>query len=214
MKSFFRIQFVVLGLFISDLGISSTFMVPDKIALQRGASLYMNYCSGCHSLRYLRYNRLVDDLGLDGIRERRPFLNNLVSTHAQIYDPITIRMPAEDAREWFGVMPPDLSLIARQKSPDWLLKYLTGFYADSSRPFGSNNRVVSDSAMPNILGPLKGKMNEKKFNQALQDLIIFLVYVGEPERASRYHIGVFVLLFLLLLLLMHYWLNTLKVKRP
>ena len=214
MKNFFRIQFVVLGLIISDVGISSTFMMPDKIALRRGASLYMNYCSGCHSLRYLRYNRLVEDLGLDGAGERRALLNNLVSTHVQSYDPIIISMPAEDAREWFGVVPPDLSLIARQKGPAWLLKYLTGFYVDSSRPFGSNNSVVSDSAMPNILGPLKGKMSEKEFNQVLQDLIVFLVYVAEPERASRYPIGIFVILFLLLFLLVIYRLKNLKVNKP
>lgn len=203
-----------------------TIDLHDKEALQRGARMYMNYCSGCHSLQYLRYNRMAEDLGLttfDGAVDENLLLNNLIFTHAQIYDPIKISMPPIDARQWFGIMPPDLSLVARARGASWLYTYLKSFYADDSRPFGSNNLLFPLVAMPNVLEPLSGKvvalkspqnskntatpslmqvekgtMNNLEFNSALQDLITFLVYTSEPSRLLRYRLGGFVLVFLLL----------------
>ena len=37
--------------------------LADSAALQNGAKLFVNYCLGCHSAAYVRYNRLRD-LGL------------------------------------------------------------------------------------------------------------------------------------------------------
>lgn len=130
-----------------------------KASLQRGAKYYMNYCSGCHSLKYLRYNRMAKDLGLttfDGEVDKPLLINNLIFSEALIHDPITIAMPQADARRWFGVVPPDLSLEARVRGSDWIYTYLKSFYRDDSRPFGSNNRLIPGVAMPNVLGPLQG----------------------------------------------------------
>ena len=212
-----------------------TIDLHDQSSLQRGAKIFMNYCSGCHSLRYLRYNRMARDLGLttfDGDIDNDLLINSLIFTKAQVLDPIEISLPAADARQWFGVLPPDLSLSARKRGARWLYTYLKSFYADESRPFGSNNLLIPEVAMPNIFAPLIGKMalipypnaalapdvgrlmkveegamSEQQFNQTLQDLVTFLVYVGEPAKLTRYHIGYFVLIFLCLLLLVVYQLK-------
>lgn len=219
----------------------------DQAKLQRGAQLFMNYCSGCHSLRYLRYNRMAFDLGLvtfDGELDTDLLRNNLIFTHANENDPIEISMPATDARQWFGVTPPDLSLKARERGAAWLYTYLKSFYADPARPFGTNNLLIPNVAMPNVLAPLageviavkekeigkqslvshlvlvsSGRMNEQEFNSCLQDLVTFLVYVGEPAKLIRYRIGIPVLVFLSIFLFIAYrlkriyWKN-IRLKTP
>jgi ubiquinol-cytochrome c reductase cytochrome c1 subunit len=144
-------------------------------SLQRGAKVFMNYCSGCHSLKYLRYNRMAEDLGLttfDGQIDQDLLKSNLIFTQATIYDPIQIAMPAEDAKQWFGVVPPDLSLSARERGGQWLYNYLNSFYNDSSRPFGVNNLLIPNVAMPDMLEPLIGKRmlapNNKIHSSSLQ----------------------------------------------
>lgn len=206
--------------------------VHDKASLQRGAKIFMNYCSGCHSLKYLRYNRMAHDLGLttfDGEIDTDLLVNNLVFTRAPIYDPIRISMPPEDAQQWFGKIPPDLSLAARERGASWLFTYLKGFYADKSRPFGANNILIPGVAMPNVLEPLigkvaavenkdaagntflshlvlieKGELTEAQFDSTVTDLVNFLVYTAEPAQLLRYHIGYFVLLFLAVFLILVY----------
>ena len=118
----------------------------DQASLQRGAQIFMNYCISCHSAATLRYNRLTD-IGLteDQIK------NNLIFTDAKVGDLVKAAMPANDAKEWFGVTPPDLSLIARSRGADYLYAYMRGFYQDPSRPSGWNNTVFDKAAMPHIL---------------------------------------------------------------
>jgi len=213
--------------------------VRDRAALQRGAKFFMNYCSGCHSLKYLRYNRMAKDLGLttdDGKVDKELLVSNLIFTRASMRDPIEISMPAVDARQWFGRVPPDLSLTARERGPAWLYTYLKSFYKDTKRPFGTNNLLMPDVAMPNVLAPLigevmavektsrsvsspqspldlvlvtPGEMSAPRFDSALQDLVTFLVYTAEPVKLVRFRIGVFVLLFLGLWLLVAYLLKKL-----
>ncbi len=199
--------------------------LDDKESLQRGAKLFMNYCSGCHSLKYMRYNRMAEALGLttfDGQLDEPLLKNNLIFTQSTLYDPIQIAMLPDDAKQWFGMVPPDLSLSARDRGTDWIYNYLKNFYSDDSRPFGANNLLVPDVAMPNVLEPLMGKkvliknkvthgldlvligqgeMYPAEFNSALKDLITFLEYVGEPAKMVRYQIGFFVILFLCILFL-------------
>jgi ubiquinol-cytochrome c reductase cytochrome c1 subunit len=182
--------------------------IHDQAKLQRGAALFMNYCSGCHSLRYLRYNRLAKDLGLttfDGQVDRN-LLSNLIFTSAKIGDPIQISMPATDARQWFGILPPDLSLSARERGAAWIYSYLKGFYADKARPFGANNVLVPDTAMPNVLYPL-ANLRQQEYDRMLSDLLTFLVYVGEPAQLVRYQIGWIVLSFLGIFCIVAYFLK-------
>lgn len=176
----------------------------DKASLQRGAKLFMDYCSGCHSLRYMRYNRMAVGLGLttvNGEVDTNLLQSNLIYTHARPHDPIQISMPATDARQWFGRVPPDLSLTARERGASWIYTYLNSFYADPKRPFGNNNWLVPDVAMPNVLLPLRdNNMTQQQFEQSLTDIVTFLSYVAEPEKADRYTLGWKVLLFLLVFL--------------
>jgi ubiquinol-cytochrome c reductase cytochrome c1 subunit len=130
----------------------------DVVSLQRGAQVYVNYCMGCHSAGYMRYNRL-QDLGLTELQIR----DNLIFTGAKVGELMTNGMVAKEAKEWFGTAPPDLSVIARSRSSgagsgaDWLYTYLRGFYRDPSRPTGWNNTVFHNVGMPHVLYQLQGE---------------------------------------------------------
>jgi len=126
--------------------------VGNIASLQRGARLYFNYCSGCHSIKYQSYSRLADDLKLPPDE----VLSNFAFTGAKIGDQIVSSMPADHAQAWFGKAPPDLSLEARAKGPDWIYSYLKSFYLDPSRPVGWNNTVFPGASMPNVLWELQG----------------------------------------------------------
>ncbi|GGI83131.1 cytochrome c [Legionella impletisoli] len=214
--------------------------LSNQASLQRGAKYFMNYCSGCHSLKYLRYSQMAKGLGLitfDGSIAKDLLMNNLVFTKATVYDPIEIAMPREDAEQWFGRMPPDLTLSAREKGANWIYTYLKSFYKDESRPFGSNNRLVPDVSMPNILAPLQGEvialnpdqsndpshlklalveqgiMTQQQFDSMLQDLVNFLVYAAEPNLLKRYTIGSVVIAFLIILAVFAYLLKRVYWKK-
>ena len=127
--------------------------VSDKAALQDGARTFANYCMGCHSAKFQRYERVADDLGIP----HDVMLDNLVFTGAKIGDHMNIGMQPEDAKAWFGAAPPDLTLVARVRGTDWLYSYLRAFYEDPSRPWGVNNKVFPNVGMPNVLVGLQGK---------------------------------------------------------
>ena len=128
--------------------------LTNRESLQRGARIFVNTCLGCHSAQFMRYSRMADDLKLD----RELAAENLMFTTDKIGDPMTIAMRKDDAFDWFGVSPPDLSVIARARGVDWLYTYLTTYYADPrpTRPTGANNIVFPDVAMPHVLWPLQG----------------------------------------------------------
>jgi ubiquinol-cytochrome c reductase cytochrome c1 subunit len=129
----------------------------DVVSLQRGAHAFVNYCLGCHSAAYMRFNRL-QDLGLTEQQIR----DNLVFGDAKVGDLMKIAMDPKDAKEWFGAAPPDLSVIARSRASadgsgaDWLYSYLRGFYRDPTRPTGWNNTVFANVGMPHVLYQLQG----------------------------------------------------------
>ena len=194
----------------------------DKPSLQRGFAYYMNYCASCHALGYARYERTADDLELP----HQLVMANLVFDDSVIGDLITTAMPAARANDWFGVPPPDLTLIGRIRSPAWLYTYLRSFYHDPSRPLGTNNTVFPNVGMPNVLHELQGdvwctvpaasdptqcqlqhtagtgSMTPTEFDQAVADLVNFLYYMGEPVRSKRQYLGIWVLAFLAVLYLL------------
>jgi ubiquinol-cytochrome c reductase cytochrome c1 subunit len=126
----------------------------NQISLQNGARVFVNYCMGCHSMEFMRYSRMADDIGL----ERDLAAKHLMFNTDKIGDSMAIAMRADDAAGWFGVAPPDLSVIARARGVDWLYTYLLTFYADPNpaRPFGVNNIMFPDVGMPHVLWPLQG----------------------------------------------------------
>ena len=182
-------------------------------SLQNGFKLYANHCVGCHSLKYQRYGRTADDLGVP----RELALESVVFTGQKIGELITTSMDPDQAKSWFGATPPDLTLEARLRSPEWIYNYLKTFYVDDSRPLGVNNGVYPNVGMPNVLLSLQGvqrydkengellveegsgSMNAEEFDAAIYDLSNFLYYVGEPSRLERQRLGIYVLLFLVIL---------------
>jgi len=193
--------------------------LTDKGSLQRGAKYFVNYCQGCHTAKYFRYERLQDfDLSLDEIKQ------NLIFGDSKPGEHMTIAMPEVDAAEWFGAAPPDLTLTARLKhnGADWLYSYLKGFYADESRPMGVNNTVFPNVGMPHVLWELQGvqqavykedghgnkvvdhlqpavggSMSAEEYDGVARDLAAFLVHIAEPMKLERQRIGIYVMLFLL-----------------
>lgn len=221
----------------------------DKESLQRGAKWFVNYCMGCHSAQYSRWERVADDLEIP----HEDMMSNLVLGKDKIGDLMTIAMPAAEAKAWFGATPPDLTLVARSRSPEWLYTYLRNFYKDETRPTGVNNKVFEKVAMPHVLmelqglaecapgpaldehghvmrnalgealqdeecgslkvGAVKGSMTTEEFDQAMYDLVNFMEYIAEPYALDRQRIGVYVLLFLVVLYIFvtllnrEYWRN-------
>jgi ubiquinol-cytochrome c reductase cytochrome c1 subunit len=202
--------------------------VANLASLQRGAKNFMAYCSGCHSLRYVRYSRIAEDLKIsDELRDQY-----LVKPGAKFTDYVKAAMPEKDATEWFGKAPPDLSLVARSRSPDWVFNFLTTFYADpASRQTGVNNMQLPGTAMPHVLASLQGvqtavwknvehkgedgkpvvthefetfepgvvgSLTNVQYDEFVRDTVNFLQYVSDPTQVERQSLGVWVVLFLLM----------------
>jgi len=125
----------------------------DTASLQKGAKLYMNYCFGCHSMKYQRYNRVAEDLG---IPEDLMQANLMFDPSLKMGALMDNAMDTGLAKIWFGAAPPDLTLVSRARQPEWLYTYLRTFYKDDSRPYGVNNRVFKDVGMPHVLLELQG----------------------------------------------------------
>lgn len=126
--------------------------INDQISLQAGAKLYVNYCLGCHSADYVRFQRIGQDLGFTDEEVKE----HLMFTADKIGETMNIALDKETSKRWFGVAPPDLSVIARARGADWLYTYLLSFYKDPSRPYGANNLVFKDVSMPHVLWELQG----------------------------------------------------------
>lgn len=197
----------------------------DLISLQRGAHTFVNYCLGCHSANYMRYNRL-EDLGLT----EKQIRDNLIFTGLKVGDLMKTAMAPKDAKSWFGTAPPDLTVVARARSSsagsgaDWIYTYMRSFYRDPSRPTGWNNVVFANVAMPHVLYELqgeqvlktervmrpegyavdeqklvlekKGKLTPLEYDRLVADLVNYLNYMAEPAATERTTIGIYVLLFL------------------
>jgi ubiquinol-cytochrome c reductase cytochrome c1 subunit len=193
--------------------------LSDKESLKKGFKTYINYCLGCHQLQYQRYNRTFTDLGI----EEADGIANYMYTGEKPGDHITNTMPKKEAAKWFGSAPPDLTLMARLKSPDYIYTYLRTFYIDESRPFGVNNTTFKDVGMPHVLQDLQGistideqgnlspamggSLTAEEYDEVVRDLTNFLEYVGEPNKLERKSLGYWVLAFLLFFFIISYFLK-------
>lgn len=199
------------------------YTVKDIHSLQNGAKLFVNYCLSCHSAQYMRYNRMAADLEIpeDLVRE------SMIFDDTKIGEPMTTTLTREDGESWFGVAPPDLSLIGKLRDPEWLYTYLRSFYIDDTTASGWNNTVFPNVAMPHVMWTLQGiqkpvyatevddqgretrhvtgfeliregSMSPEEFDHAMEDLTNFLYYMGEPARMVRIGWGMWTMLFLAL----------------
>ncbi|MGB5261552.1 MAG: cytochrome c1 [Gammaproteobacteria bacterium] len=205
---------------------------PNNTAsLQRGARLFVNYCLSCHSAELMRYERIGKDLGI----EDKLVEENLMFTGGKLGDLMTVATADADSKEWFGTVPPDLTVIARARGVDWLYTYMRSFYRDDSKIIGVNNLVFPDVGMPHVLWELQGWqepvittvkdhegnkqkavtlelvepgiMTPREYDRAIRDLVNFLDYMGEPAKHDRRALGVKVIMFLLLFLIVAYMLK-------
>jgi ubiquinol-cytochrome c reductase cytochrome c1 subunit len=180
----------------------------DHASLQRGARTFVNYCLNCHSANYMRYNRL-QDIGLS----EKQIKDNLLFASEKVGDTMQVAIDPVEAKKWFGATPPDLTVEVRARGADWLYAYLRGFYKDDTRPTGWNNTVYDKVAMPHVLYELQGvqalnhdthalelikpgKLSPAEYDALAGDLTNFMAFMAEPAKQSRQYIGIFVLLFL------------------
>lgn len=176
--------------------------LSDLPSLQRGFKLFMNHCSGCHGIKYVRYNNVAKEIGIvdnEGKVLEEELKKNLLFVGDKITDNISTSMQKEEGANWFGIAPPDLSLEIRVRGADWVYNYLLSFYPDPKKIWGVNNSVYPDVAMPDVLANMKSRMTEPEFEQAVHDIVNFLTYVAEPMQLKRRHMGIWVLVFLGLL---------------
>jgi ubiquinol-cytochrome c reductase cytochrome c1 subunit len=171
----------------------------DLVSLQSGARTYVNYCMGCHGLQYMRYNRLTD-IGLTEAQIR----DNLMFTADKVGETMKVAMSVKDGKAWFGVPPPDLSVVSRSRGADWLYTYLRTFYRDPKASHGWNNKVFHNAAMPHVLWKVQAEQSAVQYDATVRDLVNFLVYVGEPSAQSRRNIGIVVLFVLGVLFILAY----------
>ena len=211
---------------------SANIDLNDVESLRRGARYFANYCFNCHSIQFMRYSRIAKDLEI----AEDEVANTMLFTGAKIGDAMNIALDKDDAKRWFGVAPPDLSVVSRSRGVDWIYTYLRSFYKDESRPWGVNNAVFKDVAMPHVLWELqglqeastgsiqskegvehtvitgfklveKGKMSPEEFDNAVRDIVAFLAYVGEPTKTQRLSLGRWVLAFLVVYFVIMFFLK-------
>jgi len=196
---------------------------PDNISsLQRGARNFMNYCSGCHSAQYVRFNTIGKSLDLS----EEQLVDNLMFNAEKTFETIKSSMPSADAARWYGTAPPDMSLMARAKGADYVYNFLKGFYVSPESPTGVDNLVLAGSSMPHVLWELQGfqaalfehhenddgsvtttfegfeqlspgSMDAEDYDEFVRDTVNFLVYIAEPIRSDRRKLGVWVIMFLI-----------------
>ena len=205
--------------------------LADQASLQKGAATFVNYCLTCHAASFMRYSRMAKDLGLSEDQVTK----NLMFASTKIGDTMNVAMPRAMAQKWFGTVPPDLSVITRARSADWVETYLKSFYLDPSRPRGVNNLVFKDVGMPHVLWELQGYaepvfaeehgeksahktvigtklvkpglQTEAEYDGTVRDLVNFLAYMGEPSKIDRQRLAPWVMLFLLLFTVLAYLLK-------
>ncbi len=198
----------------------------DVVSLQAGARTFANYCLNCHGAQFMRYNKL-GDIGLTEAQIR----DNLLFAGDKVGDTMKTSMTVKDGKTWFGVAPPDLTVIARSRGSDWLYTYLRTFYRDPKTATGWNNAVFPNVGMPHALWTLQGekslemttapegghssteykwtqvsegRLNTTQYDTMVRDLVNYLVWMGEPSANSRKKIGVVVLYFLGVLFVLAY----------
>lgn len=204
----------------------------DNESLRRGALMFTNYCFNCHGASLMRYSRIGQDLGFDEAQLE----SQMIFTGAKVGDLMHIAMKPADSKRWFGVTPPDLSVIARSRGVNWIYTYLRSFYRDDTRPWGVNNALFPDVAMPHVLWELQGvqtaiydvhtdeegrkrniisgfnivesgSLSQEEFDAAVRDLVNFLHYMAEPTKQKRLAMGKWVLFYLVIFFLVMYLLK-------
>ncbi len=209
-------KLLVIGTLVAGLGMGSlvaaeaatapVLMKPkytyDAKTIIAGAKLFAMHCMVCHSVQFMRYEFLTQDLGMSKADVHKYIM---LPTGAGYKANMISAMPVNMASKWFGRPPPDLSQMERYKSQDWIYTYLLSFYQDSKRPSGWNNHVFPNVAMPDVLAPIGGTWSkdgkllkagdesQQKFRKQVTDIVAFLRFVSDPSVVQRHEFGPWVL---------------------
>ena len=234
MKKILFLLLALPGIVLASEGVSldrAPLNVSDNESLQRGARIFVNYCLSCHSANYMRYNRL-QDIGLT----EKQIKDNLVFAANKPGETMYTAMRMNEAKAWFGITPPDLTVTTRARGANWVYSYLRSFYRDNGRPTGWNNLVYANAAMPHALHELQGQMEpvthtEKtpegrdhvvidrlelvkpgkltlaEYDAAVGDLVNYMAWMAEPAQSTRKSVGLAVLLFLGLFYIVAFYLK-------
>ena len=196
--------------------------LDNTASLQRGARNFMNYCSGCHSAQYVRFNTIGKKLDLS----EEQLIDNLMFNAEKTFETIISALPPEEGARWYGTAPPDLSLMARARGADYVYNFLKGFYVSPNSPSGVDNVVLAGTSMPHVLWELQGyqtasfshhenedgsvtttfegfeqmsagSMDAEDYDEFVRDTTNFLAFIAEPIRQDRRKLGVWVLMFLI-----------------
>ena len=222
MKKSYMKKLLITLIFLPVLALANTAAITvtapidanDYASLQRGARTFVNSCLNCHSANYMRYNRLKD-IGLTEAQIK----DNLLFAGDKVGDTMQTTMNPKEAKKWFGVAPPDLSVEVRARGADWVYAYMRGFYRDETTPTGWNNTVYDKVAMPHVLYELQGeqvmnhethklelvkpgKLSPSEYNAFVGDLTNYMAFMAEPAKQQRQQLGWYVLLFLGVLLVL------------
>ncbi|MGC9386100.1 MAG: cytochrome c1 [Hydrogenovibrio sp.] len=176
--------------------------IADTDSLKRGAELFANYCMACHSVKYLRYNRIARDFGWSD----KDVIETMTYGQNRAVDDVMSRMLPGVGQQVFGTPVPDLSLMARLKGSDYIYSFLRGYELDNETGEW-DNRLLPGTVMPNVLESMQRHMTVEEYNQATRDITNFLEYTGEPAKLQRHDLGWKVILFLLVLILLTYLLK-------
>ncbi|VUZ24453.1 Ammonia monooxygenase gamma subunit [uncultured Comamonas sp.] len=202
--------------------------VSNQASLQNGAKLFVNYCLGCHSAAFMRYNRL-QDIGLS----EQEIKDNLLFTTDKVGETMIAAINPKQAKDWFGANPPDLTVIARSRAghngtgADYLYTFLRTFYRDDTKGTGWNNLAFPSVGMPHPMWEMQGQrravfegdhfkgweqitpgtLSEQEYDQQIGDLVNYLQWMGEPAQATRVRVGVGVLIFLAIFIVIAWKLN-------
>ena len=209
----------------------------NEKSLQRGARAFVNYCMGCHSAGYARYSRVARDLGLseEDVENNLILTTDESGEPTKVGALMDNAMTREYGESAFGVAPPNLALTARSRGTDWIYTFLKTFYVDPERAgTGVNNLVYPGTAMPHVLWPLQGwqtlehtegeeggdhggaaaltlaepgSLSPDQYDDLIGDITNFLAYLSDPVKQTRQTIGIFVMLFLFVLLGVAYFLK-------
>ena len=181
----------------------------DQVALQNGAKLFVNYCLNCHSAAFMRYNRLTEI----GLTEKQ-IKENLLFGSNKVGETMKAAIDPNQAKEWFGGNPPDLTLMTRSRSDgskgtgaDYLYTYLRNYYKDDTKPTGWNNHAYPNVGMPHVLWELQRDLKPAQYDQAVGDLVGYMQWMAEPVQNKRVQTGVWVLFFLLMFAFIAWRLN-------
>ena len=197
----------------------------NERSLQRGAKAFVNHCMGCHSLGYQRYSRMAEDLGLskEDVEANLIFTTDAEGEPSKFGALMTNAMSDDYGKQAFGVVPPNLALTARSRGVDWIYTYLKSYYLDPSKTTtGVNNLVYPGTAMPHVLGDLQGwqvavqeegsavidslkletpgSLSPDEYDDMVADITNFMAYAADPIKLTRHRVGMWVMLFLFVLL--------------